>query len=89
MGQTCVAPDYLLISKRAEDAFLKAAGEVMKEWYGTNPQRDTNVPRIINEKHCLRLKRLLDTTKGRIAIGGNVDVDDLWIEPTIVGKALI
>jgi aldehyde dehydrogenase (NAD+) len=86
LGQTCIAPDYLLCNKAAEDTFLKVASEVMKEWYGDNLQENKDIPRIINEKHCLRLKKLLDTTKGKVAFGGKSDVKDLWIEPTVVGN---
>jgi len=86
MGQTCIAPDYLLCNKAAEDTFIKVAKEVMTEWYGSNIQNSKDLPRIINERNCLRLKKLLETTKGKIAFGGKIDVDDLWIEPTIVSK---
>jgi len=86
MGQTCIAPDYLLCNKAAEATFLKVAQEVLKEWYGEHLQSNQDIPRIINERHCMRLKNLLDTTKGNIAFGGKVDVNDLWIEPTIVSK---
>lgn len=85
LGQTCIAPDYVLCSKEAEKIFLSVANEVMKEWYGDDLQGHQDIPRIINERHCLRLKALMDRTKGKIVYGGKVDVKDLWIEPTIVG----
>ncbi|OXA56525.1 aldehyde dehydrogenase, dimeric NADP-preferring [Folsomia candida] len=88
LGQTCIAPDYVLCSKEAEKIFLSVANEVMKEWYGDDLQGHQDIPRIINERHCLRLKALMDRTKGKIVYGGKVDVKDLWIEPTIVVNVL-
>lgn len=84
LGQTCIAPDYVLCSKEAEDAFLKVANTVLKEWYGDDLQGNSDIPRIINERHCRRIKTLLDTTRGKIVFGGTTDEKDLWIEPTIV-----
>jgi len=84
LGQTCIAPDYVLCSKEAEKTFVKAASDLLAEWYGKELQANPDMPRIINEKHCLRLKSLLDNTKGKIVYGGKVDVDDLWVEPTII-----
>lgn len=78
--------DYVLCSKAAEKTFVTVASQVLKEWYGDDLQGNHDMPRIINERHCLRLKGLLDRTKGKVVFGGNVDVKDLWIEPTIVGN---
>lgn len=84
LGQTCIAPDYILCSKKAEEEFLKVAHKVMEEWYGDNLQGNPDMPRIINERHFNRLKNLLETTNGSLVFGGRTDAKDLWIEPTIV-----
>ncbi|CAL8141229.1 unnamed protein product [Orchesella dallaii] len=84
LGQTCIAPDYVLCSKNAEKAFLNMANVVLKEWYGDDLKTNTDIPRIVNARHCKRLKALLETTRGKIVFGGDTDEKDLWIEPTIV-----
>lgn len=81
-----IAPDYILCSKKAEKAFLDVAQKVMEEWYGENLQENPDIPRIVNDKHFNRLKRLLESTKGTLVFGGKCDNSDLWIEPTIIGK---
>jgi aldehyde dehydrogenase (NAD+) len=85
LGQTCIAPDYLLCSKNAEKEFIRVASEVIDEWYGKDWQGNPDMPRIVNKRNFLRLKTMLDKTKGKIAFGGKSDIEDLWIEPTLVG----
>lgn len=58
----------------------------MEEWYGENLQGNPDIPRIVNEKHFNRLKGLLESTNGTLVFGGKCDINDLWIEPTIIGK---
>ncbi|KAG4074044.1 hypothetical protein HA402_014249 [Bradysia odoriphaga] len=84
LGQTCIAPDYILCSKKAEKAFLDVAHKVMEEWYGEKLQENPDMPRIVNSRHFNRLKSLLESTKGTLVFGGKYDSDDLWIEPTII-----
>ncbi|CAG7716185.1 unnamed protein product, partial [Allacma fusca] len=85
LGMTCIAPDYLLCSRSAQEEFVKVTHQVMKEWYGSEKlQSQPDLPRIINKRHHQRIKHLLDTTKGNIIYGGETDEEDLWIEPTIV-----
>jgi acyl-CoA reductase-like NAD-dependent aldehyde dehydrogenase len=67
-----------------ESEVIRIARGVIKEWYGEDPQKSESFPRIVNEKHCLRLKNLIDTTRGKILIGGKVDVEDRYVEPTLV-----
>ncbi|CAG7818205.1 unnamed protein product [Allacma fusca] len=83
-GQICIGPDYILCSKQAKDELTQIAQKYLKDWYGQNPQESPDLVRIVNKQHFNRLKNLLEATKGTIAIGGQMDEDDLWIEPTIV-----
>lgn len=84
LGQTCIAPDYVLCSKAAESAFVKTAKAVLKDWYGDDLQGNVDLTRIVNERHFKRLCQLLETTRGRTVYGGNTDAKDLWVEPTIL-----
>jgi acyl-CoA reductase-like NAD-dependent aldehyde dehydrogenase len=51
VGQTCIAPDYILCSTEVQNAFIKEAKLILKEWFGENPQNSQDLCRIINEKH--------------------------------------
>lgn len=57
----------------------------LHEWYGNNPENSPDLPRIINKMHFVRIKTLLDNTKGTIAFGGETNENDLYIAPTVVG----
>ncbi|HNF48400.1 MAG TPA: aldehyde dehydrogenase [Chitinophagales bacterium] len=81
-GQTCVAPDYILVDKNAKAAFVEAFIETTKKFFGENPQQSPDFGRIINEKHFLRLARLLE--KGNILMGGQTDIQNLYIAPTLI-----
>lgn len=65
-GQTCIAPDYVLCSKKAEAEILKVASRVLTEWYGEKSKSSPDLGRIVNERNFLRLQKLLDTTKGAV-----------------------
>ncbi|CAG7732374.1 unnamed protein product, partial [Allacma fusca] len=83
-GQICVAPGYVLCPEEAKDVFIQAAKTYIKKCYANDAQKSPDTVRIVNKHHFNRLKKLLETTKGTIALGGKMDEDDLWIEPTIV-----
>ncbi|CAH2042173.1 unnamed protein product, partial [Iphiclides podalirius] len=85
-GQTCIAPDYVLCSKEVQDKFVDAAREVLREWYGAEPQKSPDLCRIINSRHFGRLQALLDASKDKIAIGGGSDPKERFIEPTVVAN---
>ncbi|CAG7831632.1 unnamed protein product [Allacma fusca] len=83
-GQLCVAPGYVMCSEQIQDFFVRHAKVVLKEFYGNNLRKSPDLPRIINKHHFNRIKSLLEATKGKIVIGGEMDENDLWIEPTVV-----
>lgn len=51
MGQTCIAPDYILSTKAVQEKFVTKAKEAIREWYGDNPQRSPDLSRIVNDKN--------------------------------------
>lgn len=81
-GQTCVAPDYVLVHKSIEHEFLNELRNTIKEFYGDNIKKNKNYGRIINERHVNRIKNLINYDK--IFFGGEVDVEEKYIEPTIM-----
>lgn len=81
-GQTCVAPDYLLIQEEVKDEFLKHVQRHIKEMYGDNPLENPDYPKMVNEKHFKRVLGLLEGEK--IAAGGNYNSKTLQIAPTVL-----
>lgn len=81
-GQTCVAPDYLLVHKNVKDRLLNEVKSALQKFYPAGALKDKDYPHIINQNHFERLKNLLDHDK--ILFGGNYDKERLKIEPTIL-----
>lgn len=80
-GQTCVAPDYLLISSKVKNQFLELLKNEIISMLGSKPLNNPDYPKIITERHFNRLKGFLD--EGSIYFGGRSD-DSFQIEPTIL-----
>lgn len=81
-GQTCVAPDYVLIHQNLKNEFIEEMLNIIHEFFGDSPLDNSQLVRIVNEKHFQRLISLLDNQN--IVIGGQYDTSSLSIEPTIV-----
>jgi len=85
-GQTCVAPDYLLVQKNIKAALIEKLLEFVKTFYGDNPQQSPDLARVVNVRQFDRLVNLLD--EGKILIGGNHDRSDRFIAPTLIDGVL-
>ena len=83
-GQTCVAPDYVLIDKERKDAFLTAVKKWMSAMYGSDPLDNQGYVRMINRKHFDRVMGLIEPEK--VVYGGKGNPDTLKIQPTILDK---
>ena len=81
-GQTCIAPDYLLIQKNIKSKLLLSIKTIIEGFYGKDPFKSPDYARIINEKHYFRLSELLK--EGDIIIGGATKPDSLYIAPTVI-----
>ncbi|KAF1084732.1 Aldehyde dehydrogenase [Sporotomaculum syntrophicum] len=81
-GQTCVAPDFLLVHKSIKDELLYRIKKYITIFYGRNPCSNTDYPKIINQRHFNRLLNLLK--RGDIVTGGQYSKDKLVIEPTVI-----
>lgn len=89
LGQTCVAPDYIMCNEQVQTKLVEEFKKVLLEFYGENMQENTDLARIINARHWNRLKMLLKRSKGDVVIGGDLDEYDLWISPTVIGDLKI
>lgn len=81
-GQTCTAPDYVLAHIDVKDELIKIIEYYVKTFYGTDPQKSQDYPRIINSKHFTRIKNLIKNTN--IIFGGIINEKELYISPTVV-----
>jgi aldehyde dehydrogenase (NAD+) len=81
-GQTCIAPDYVLVERPVADRLVASLVRSMGELEGSDPRLTRT--RIVNDRHVARLESLLAGSGGRVATGGRVDGDERWIEPTVV-----
>lgn len=84
-GQTCIAPDYILIHKKRKDEFLDKCKASLKSFYGENPKQSNDYGRIISERHFDRLTGLLEKQENKILIKfGENDKSDRFFAPTFV-----
>lgn len=81
-GQTCVAPDYLLVDRRVKNDLLKQIKKCLKDFYGDDPAKSPDYARIINQRHFNRLCELLKA--GDALIGADTNPDERYIAPTII-----
>ncbi len=81
-GQTCIAPDYVLLPTGKKDEFIDLAKREIEKMYGKDPQKSPDYARIINAKNFRRLRRMMENQK--IVVGGGSNEEDNYIAPTIV-----
>lgn len=83
-GQTCIAPDYLLVDRRIKSELLTEIKNCVQEFYGDDPAQSPDYARIISRKHFERLEPLLK--EGEIAIGGQTQPEEKYIAPTVIDR---
>jgi acyl-CoA reductase-like NAD-dependent aldehyde dehydrogenase len=81
-GQTCIAPDYILVNKKIKSDLVNGLKKCLTEFYGENPETSPDFPRIISTKHFERLAKLLKC--GKIIVGGKTNPEALYIAPTLI-----
>lgn len=91
-GQTCVAPDYVLVHEKVHEEFLSECQSAIKKYYGVSPLESPDYCRIVSEGHYQRLKKMLveATHQGaKIEMGGNFDDEKLKLSPTVLTRVPI
>ena len=81
-GQTCIAPDYLLVDRRIKSELLTEIKKCVDEFYGNDPAQSPDYGRIISHRHFERLEPLLK--EGKIVIGGQSKPEEKYIAPTVI-----
>ncbi len=81
-GQTCIAPDYILIHKEVKEDFVQAFAEEVRNLHGEDIQADTHYVRMVNDKAFERVTGYFKD--GKIIYGGRTDAESRFIEPTLI-----
>lgn len=81
-GQTCIAPDYIVIQQDMKSHFVDYLKEEITKAYGENPSESPDYARIINTKNCQRLIKMIDPKK--VIFGGQTDIKNYYIAPTLI-----
>lgn len=82
-GQTCIAPDYLLIRRELAEAFVAAFAAAVERMHGPDPQQSRHYVRMVDRRAFDRVAGYL--AQGRVLYGGQTDRDDRYIAPTLLG----
>ena len=83
-GQTCIAPDFVLVQRGTRATFVAALKKTLREFYGDDASKSADYGRIINARHFERLVNYLGD--GKILHGGEQDAKDLFLAPTILAE---
>ena len=81
-GQTCIAPDYLLVDEVIRDDLISAIIEVIEEYYTKKPLENSDYSKMINKRHFKRVKKLMKNQS--VIYGGGSNKETQTIEPTLV-----
>jgi beta-apo-4'-carotenal oxygenase len=84
VGQVCVSQNYILVDKDVLSEFLRQLELALTEFQPTGAEGNEDYGKIINERQWQRLKGMLDSTKGKIVMGGKTDKSNLFFETTVV-----
>lgn len=82
-GQTCIAPDYVLVHDSQKQALVTALENSVRDFYGSDPKSSPHYARIVNHRHHERLSTLMKD--GTPAFGGELDGEQCYIAPTVLG----
>jgi aldehyde dehydrogenase (NAD+) len=81
-GQTCIAPDYLLVNRAVKRDLLEAIAGRINQFYGDDPQKSPDFARIVSDRHFERISRLMES--GEVVTGGQTDPATRYIAPTVI-----
>lgn len=83
-GQTCVAPDYLIVHEDIKDKFIDEFRKVIRRFYGDDIKASSDFARIVNIRHTNRLISIIEKDRKNIIFGGHYDLEQNYIEPTLI-----
>ncbi len=83
-GQTCIAPDYILVKQNIKAAFISCLKTEITNAYGENPEVSVDYARIINNDNWNRLTKMLENEN--VIFGGDTNIDDSYLSPTLIDE---
>jgi aldehyde dehydrogenase (NAD+) len=85
-GQLCISPDLALVHSARLDEFVNGLKKTIAEFFGPDPKQSRDYSRIINDFHTRRIAKLLEGHGGKVICGGEVDIENRYIAPTVLLK---
>lgn len=83
-GQTCIAPDYVFVQEKVKDKLIEQMKVALQELFGEDIEKSPFYARIVHQEAFERLEKL--AKEGKIQVGGRMDKEKLFIEPTIIDE---
>ena len=85
LGQTCIAPDYVIVHENVKGEFLECCKNAINKFYGEKVIDSPDYGRVVNERHFDRLRNLEGQN---VLVGGKLNKQKLFIEPTLIKERL-
>ncbi|WNS42483.1 aldehyde dehydrogenase [Paenibacillus sp. MMS20-IR301] len=86
-GQTCIAPDYLLVHSEVAAELIERVKQSITAFYGSDIRHNAEYGRIVNERQLQRLAAILEQDRAKVIAGGGVAEEELYIEPSLIYPA--
>ncbi|KAI9823143.1 MAG: hypothetical protein M1832_002586 [Thelocarpon impressellum] len=83
-GQVCLSHNYTLVDKEILPTFVEQLKLAMREFFPDGAKASPDYGRIASDRHFQRLKAMVDNSRGKIVVGGTMDAQERFIEPTVV-----
>lgn len=83
-GQTCVAPDFLLVHHSVKARFMEELAAAIRRFYGDDARESPDYGRIVDARQFDRLREMIDAARPAVVFGGKMNRDELFIEPTLL-----
>lgn len=83
-GQTCVAPDYLLVHSSVKEALIKEMIAALKRFYGKDAEKSADYGRLIHRRHYDRIYAMLEKEREGVLYGGESNEETLYVAPTLL-----
>ncbi|OSC96948.1 aldehyde dehydrogenase [Trametes coccinea BRFM310] len=85
-GQICLAPEYVLVPEESQAALVSAFRNFYHSFFPEGAKKSDSFGRIVTEAHAARIKNLIEQTRGTIEFGGDVDIAEKYVSPTVVSN---
>ncbi|KAI0763354.1 aldehyde dehydrogenase [Trametes elegans] len=85
-GQICLAPDYVLVPEETQEALVAAFRKANQQFFPDGAKTSDSFGRIVTEAHTERIGKLINQTRGTIAFGGEIDIPERYVAPTVVSN---